>query len=155
MQGQLCTDLWESHSRPGLTQHGIEPGSVVTLLALRCSVLDDCTTQEPHKHILSLLSCYFPQILSLSLTGGNYELYKNVKVVPPISIEIIITLLKRASVEAGCVQVQLQRRGKRTVAASKNYCSSKRSCHLTWLSNHISGAAFPGKGARHNEQHVC
>ena len=44
MLGQLCTALWDSKSRPVVLQPGIEPGSVVTPLALRCSVLDRCDT---------------------------------------------------------------------------------------------------------------
>ena len=43
--GQLCSALWDSRSRPEVIQPGIEPGSVVTPLALRCSALDSCTTQ--------------------------------------------------------------------------------------------------------------
>jgi hypothetical protein len=45
--GQLCTSLWDSQSRPVAILPGIEPGSVVTPLALRCSTLDRCTTREP------------------------------------------------------------------------------------------------------------
>ena len=37
---QLCAALWDSRSRPVVIQPGIEPGSVVTPLALRCSALD-------------------------------------------------------------------------------------------------------------------
>jgi hypothetical protein len=40
--GQLCAALWDSQSRPVGIQPGIEPGSVVTPLALRCSALDRC-----------------------------------------------------------------------------------------------------------------
>ena len=39
MLGQLCTALWDSHSRPVVIQPEIEPGSVLTPLALKCSAL--------------------------------------------------------------------------------------------------------------------
>ena len=45
--GQLCAALWDSQARPVVIQPGIEPGSVVTSLALRCSALDRCATREP------------------------------------------------------------------------------------------------------------
>ena len=45
--GQLCVALWDSQSLPVVIQPGIEPGSVVIPLALRCSALDCCATQEP------------------------------------------------------------------------------------------------------------
>ena len=45
--GQLCAALWDSQSQPGVIQPGFEPGTVVTPLALRCSVLDRCATREP------------------------------------------------------------------------------------------------------------
>ena len=35
--GQLCSILWDSQSQPVVTQPRIEPGSVVTPLALRCT----------------------------------------------------------------------------------------------------------------------
>jgi hypothetical protein len=38
---------WDSQSRPVVIQPGTEPGSGGTPLALRCSVLDRCATQEP------------------------------------------------------------------------------------------------------------
>ena len=44
--GQLCAALWLSQSQPVVIQPGIGPGSVVTPLALRCSALDRCDTQE-------------------------------------------------------------------------------------------------------------
>ena len=44
--GQLGAALWDS--RPVVIQSGIEPGTVVTPLALRCSALDHCATQEPN-----------------------------------------------------------------------------------------------------------
>jgi hypothetical protein len=44
--GQLCVALWDSQSRPDVMQTGFEPGTVVTPLALRCSSLDRCATQE-------------------------------------------------------------------------------------------------------------
>ena len=44
--GQLCAALWDSQSRPVVIQPGIEPGSLVAPLALRCSALDRCSTQE-------------------------------------------------------------------------------------------------------------
>ena len=37
--GQLCAALWDSQSRPVVIQPGIEPGSIVTPLVLRCSAL--------------------------------------------------------------------------------------------------------------------
>jgi hypothetical protein len=37
----------DSQSQPVVIQHGIEPGSVVMSLALRCSALDCCATREP------------------------------------------------------------------------------------------------------------
>ena len=46
---QLCTALWDSRSGPVVIQPGIEPRSVVTLLALRCSALDCCATREPRE----------------------------------------------------------------------------------------------------------
>ena len=45
--GQLCTALWDSQSRPDVIQPEFEPGTVVMPLALRCSALDRCPTQEP------------------------------------------------------------------------------------------------------------
>ena len=46
--GQLCAALWDSQSLPVVIQPGIEPGSVVTPLTLRCSALDavHCATRE-------------------------------------------------------------------------------------------------------------
>ena len=44
--GQLCAALWDSRSRPVVTQPGIEPGSEVTPQVLRCSSFDRCATQE-------------------------------------------------------------------------------------------------------------
>jgi hypothetical protein len=41
---KMCTTLWDSQSQPAVIQPGIEPGSVVTPLALRCSALDHCAT---------------------------------------------------------------------------------------------------------------
>ena len=52
--GQLCAALWDSQSWPVVLQHGIEPGSVVTPLALRCSALNRRATQEP-KWVISCL----------------------------------------------------------------------------------------------------
>ena len=40
--GQLCATI----SRPVVKEPGIELGSVVTPIALRCSVLDCCATRE-------------------------------------------------------------------------------------------------------------
>jgi hypothetical protein len=45
--GQLCPAQWDSQLRPVVIQPEIELGSVVTPLALRCSVLDCCATREP------------------------------------------------------------------------------------------------------------
>ena len=45
--GQLCAALWDSQSRPDVTQPGFKPGTVVMHLALRCSALDHCATLEP------------------------------------------------------------------------------------------------------------
>ena len=45
--GQLCAALWDSQSRADVTQPGSEPGSVVMPLALRCSALERCASQEP------------------------------------------------------------------------------------------------------------
>ena len=51
--GQLFSALLDSWSRPVVIQPGIEPGSVVTPLALRCSALDRCATREaPDRNIL-------------------------------------------------------------------------------------------------------
>ena len=36
--GQLCATLWDSQSRPDVTQPVFEPGAVVTPLALRDAV---------------------------------------------------------------------------------------------------------------------
>ena len=47
--GQLCVALWDSQSQPVVIQPGIEPWSVGTPLALRCSALDRCATREPWK----------------------------------------------------------------------------------------------------------
>jgi hypothetical protein len=44
--GQLCAALWDSQSRPDVIQLGFEPVTLVTPLALRCSDLDCCATQE-------------------------------------------------------------------------------------------------------------
>ena len=38
--------LWDSQSRPDVTQPGFEPGTVVTPLALRCSAWDRFATRE-------------------------------------------------------------------------------------------------------------
>ena len=46
MLGELCAALWDSQSRPVVIQPGIELGSVVTPLALRCSPLDRCSTRD-------------------------------------------------------------------------------------------------------------
>ena len=46
MLGQLCAALWDSQSRPVVIQAGIEPGYKIMPLALRCSALDRCATQE-------------------------------------------------------------------------------------------------------------
>jgi hypothetical protein len=43
MLGQLCAALWDSQSRLDVIQTGLEPGSVVTPLALRRSASDRCT----------------------------------------------------------------------------------------------------------------
>lgn len=43
---QMTLGQWVSQSRPAVTQPGIKPRSVVTPLALRCSALDRCATQE-------------------------------------------------------------------------------------------------------------
>ena len=53
--GQLCSALWDSQSRPVVIQPGIEPGPVVTPLALRCSALDRCATREYQWFILNSL----------------------------------------------------------------------------------------------------
>uniref|UniRef100_A0A673ZT80 RAB3A interacting protein like 1 n=1 Tax=Salmo trutta TaxID=8032 RepID=A0A673ZT80_SALTR len=45
--GQLCAALCDTQSRLVVIQPGIEPGSVVTPLALSCSALDRCATREP------------------------------------------------------------------------------------------------------------
>ena len=45
--GLLCTALWDSQSQLVVIQPGIEPGFAEMPLALRCSALDRCTTQEP------------------------------------------------------------------------------------------------------------
>jgi hypothetical protein len=45
--GQLCTTLWDSQSRPVVIQPGIEPGSIVMPIALRCSAIDHCASREP------------------------------------------------------------------------------------------------------------
>ena len=42
MLGKLYVALWDSQSRPVVIQPGIEPESLVTPLALRCSALDHC-----------------------------------------------------------------------------------------------------------------
>jgi hypothetical protein len=42
--GQLGATLSDSQSQSGVIQPGIEPGSVVTPLALRCSALDRSAT---------------------------------------------------------------------------------------------------------------
>ena len=52
--GQLYTALWDSQSQPVVIQPGIEPGSVVMPLALRCSALDRCATREPHAYIADI-----------------------------------------------------------------------------------------------------
>jgi hypothetical protein len=44
---QLCAAVWYSQSRPGVIEPGFEPRIFVTPLALRCSALDRCTSQEP------------------------------------------------------------------------------------------------------------
>ena len=44
--GQLCAALWDSQTWLVVIQPGIEPGSVVTPLALRCSALDPCAIWE-------------------------------------------------------------------------------------------------------------
>ena len=43
---QFSAALWDSQSRPVVIQPGIQPESVVTPLALRCSALDRCATRE-------------------------------------------------------------------------------------------------------------
>ena len=64
--GQLCTSLWDSQSRPVVIQPGIDPGPVVTPLALRCSALDCCTTREPIHSIFPIfpISCKVRSLLS-------------------------------------------------------------------------------------------
>jgi hypothetical protein len=52
---QLCATLSDSQSQPVVIQPGIEPGSIVTPLALRCSALDRCATR-----VNALLSCCVP-----------------------------------------------------------------------------------------------
>ena len=47
--GQLCAALWDSQSRSDVMQPGFKPGTAVTPLALRCSVLDHCATREPFR----------------------------------------------------------------------------------------------------------
>ena len=54
--GQLCSALWDFRSRPVVKQPGIEPGSVVTPLALRCSALDRCATREPPRVVFTNVS---------------------------------------------------------------------------------------------------
>ena len=44
--GQFCAVFWDSQSRLDVIETGIEPGTVVTPLALRCSALDRCATRE-------------------------------------------------------------------------------------------------------------
>uniref|UniRef100_A0A4W5KEF7 Ig-like domain-containing protein n=1 Tax=Hucho hucho TaxID=62062 RepID=A0A4W5KEF7_9TELE len=47
MLGQLCGTQWDSHSWPDVIQPGIESGTVVTPLALRCStVSNSCTASS-------------------------------------------------------------------------------------------------------------
>jgi hypothetical protein len=46
--GQLCTALWDCQSQLVVIQPRIEPGSIVTPLALRCSALDCCATRKPN-----------------------------------------------------------------------------------------------------------
>ena len=43
----MLGQLWAALSRLVVIQPGIEPGSVVKPLALRCSALDCCATQKP------------------------------------------------------------------------------------------------------------
>ena len=45
--GKLGATLWDSRSQPVVIQPGIEPESLGTRLAPRCSALDCCATQEP------------------------------------------------------------------------------------------------------------
>ena len=53
--GQLCAAPWVSWWRPAATEPGLEPGSLVAQLALRCSALDHCATREaPASIILKL-----------------------------------------------------------------------------------------------------
>ena len=64
--GQLCNALWDSRSRPVVIQPGIEPGSVVTPLALRCSAYDRCATLESFNiHIQHL--CFTGQTSRLNV----------------------------------------------------------------------------------------
>jgi hypothetical protein len=55
--GQLCAALWDSQSHPGVIQPAIEPGSVVTPQALRCSTLDRCATQELMCWVFRMSNC--------------------------------------------------------------------------------------------------
>ena len=44
---ELCAILSDFQSQPDVIQPGIEPGSVMTPIALWCSALDRCSTPEP------------------------------------------------------------------------------------------------------------
>jgi hypothetical protein len=50
--GQLCAALWHSQSQPYVIQPGIEPGSVVTPLALLCSALELCATRSSLRYVV-------------------------------------------------------------------------------------------------------
>jgi hypothetical protein len=59
--GQLCAVLWDSQSWPDVIQPGIEPGTVGTPLALRCSALDRCDTREPKNKLYSQNTVIFTE----------------------------------------------------------------------------------------------
>jgi hypothetical protein len=75
MLGQLCTALWESQSRPDVIQPGIEPGTLVTPLALRCSVLDRCSTREPQMYCFTE-SWLSQDILSESVQPIGFSVHR-------------------------------------------------------------------------------
>ena len=62
---QLCAASWVSRSRPAATELGLEPGSLVAQLALRCSALDHRATRRPPT---SLFMNYWRYTLNLYIS---------------------------------------------------------------------------------------
>ena len=77
----------DSQSRLAVIQPGIEPGSVVTPLALRCSALDCCATRETSEH---------GEVINYTLDGVSIH-----KVTAKIQVSFLTQLPERKETTQG------------------------------------------------------